>query len=74
MGTLTTGPGFEPSVEVIRMTSEASSPLVAVLMKGFSGKRPQVLLLHPGRGGALQVPQDFELASEHWAELQRAER
>lgn len=59
-------------MEETRITSGASSPVVEVLMKGFSGNRPQVLLLQPGQAGALQVPQPLELSKEHCAELQRA--
>lgn len=69
LGTETTRPGFEPSVEGSCTTSEASSPPVAVLVMGLSGVRPQVSLLHPGLGGELQVPHDLESASEHCAEL-----
>lgn len=74
LGTFTTRPELDPSVDSIWTTSDASSPLVAVLVKGFSGKRPHVLLLHPGLGGELHVPQVLEFAREHWAELQRAGR
>ena len=70
----TAGPEKDPSVEETRIRSIASSPEVEVLMKGFSGNRPHVLLLQPGLAGALQVLQLCELAKEHCAELHRAGR
>lgn len=51
-GTVTGLPGLEPFVDWIWITSDPTSPPVAVLVKGFSGVRPHVLLLHPGLLGA----------------------
>lgn len=71
-GTVTDGPGLEPSVEMTETTSSASSPPVAVRVKGLSGKVPQVLLLQPGLGPLKQSPHEVDRAREHWADLQRA--
>ena len=49
-------------------TSSMRSPGVVRLMMGFSGERPLVLLLQPGLGVPLQVPQVTNSAREHLLE------
>lgn len=72
--TVTFLPGLKPLVDWMETTSWASSPEVAVWVTVLSGRRPQVLLLQPGRGGEKQSPHPVAPAREHWAEWHRAGR